>query len=532
MPTQTDVQQLIQGLTPSSVNAGNPNTVYNSPATVANSAPQPRNPAWAQNMPPIPQSTAYGQWMLPSQWQAPATTQIQLPTWNINWTPLPGTGSGSGGGGTTPPTTGVGQPPNVPGNTGGGGEPTGGGLTPENPSPDGGSYPQGIFDEFVKNTGGAGNPDYQQNASWFQSTVDRLGGARNEDGSWDWRQIVDMVSEPLVGANVWLSGSEKWDASNAIAGVIQSLTGIPVGNIMNALGQWQATQDDPVDSPLEKMLADHWEDNGNNQIKVFEELLTNYLGQAGNIATQNINNQNSNYLANWNDIFNTQYVNYVLAGMSPADANAKAKADATAQATSNAPSSGAGTGAPTGGGSGSPGDLGYGVSVGAGGCVTVDSIIETHEKAGDVKVGDKMQSINAIDFSRDDVTVSFSEAKLRPCVRITTSGGVVLECSIDAPIADDTGDQIEAQNLLGYSVPVWKDGEIEFETVLSVEEIGEKMVQHITCENNFFLAGKEKGKYLLHHNVKYVNSYGNRTSRSGWQGSGSIHNWAGLAWGW
>src|SRR5690606_15079284 len=99
---------------------------------------------------------------------------------------------------------------------------------------------------------------------------------------------------------------------------------------------------------------------------------------------------------------------------------------------------------------------------------------------------------------------------------------------ISAPICDETGEEVTAENLLGIVVPVSNHGMIEFETVMKVEDIGEQLVQHITCENNYFLAGKKKGRYLLHHNAKNVEGLG----RKPWQefgGHGS--NPMGSVWG-
>lgn len=171
------------------------------------------------------------------------------------------------------------------------------------------------------------------------------------------------------------------------------------------------------------------------------------------------------------------------------------------------------------------------VPLGAG-CVVVDAIIHEYGRAGDVAVGDTLKVIDPVTFELEDGAVSYSEAKLQPCVRITTKSGVELECSKSAPISDDTGEQVLAEHLLGVNVPVSKHGLIEFETVMSVEDIGERLVQHITCENNFFLAGKKKGLYLLHHNAKKVEGlnpfkvgnlgHGSNPSGFGWGGN---FNW-------
>jgi hypothetical protein len=153
------------------------------------------------------------------------------------------------------------------------------------------------------------------------------------------------------------------------------------------------------------------------------------------------------------------------------------------------------------GGDGSCGGTGDG---GDTGCVTVDSMIYGSGVARDVMVGDTMTVIDPYSFELGEGKVSHAEVELQPCVRITTSTGVTLECSTTAPIALADGSQCLAPDLKGKLVSVMEDGIVSAEEVVSVEDIGEKEVVHITCENNFFLAGADEGKYFLHHNVKYV----------------------------
>ena len=79
MPNQRDVQQLIQSLTPSAVNNGNPNTVYNQPMPQGGYIPPTFDPGtntWRVNPAPAP-STVNWQQMSASQpqswgWQGPA----------------------------------------------------------------------------------------------------------------------------------------------------------------------------------------------------------------------------------------------------------------------------------------------------------------------------------------------------------------------------------------------------------------------------------------------------------------------------
>lgn len=148
------------------------------------------------------------------------------------------------------------------------------------------------------------------------------------------------------------------------------------------------------------------------------------------------------------------------------------------------------------------GDLGVGSPDEAGGCVVIDSFLTDYDRADDVQVGDEMVVVDPVTRKASTGKVSYSETKLMPCVRIITESGIILECSTTAPIADELGNQVLAPDLLNKLIPVVDNGAHYLDRVASIEDIGEKEVRHITVENNFFLAGKEKGRYIYHHNVK------------------------------
>jgi hypothetical protein len=145
---------------------------------------------------------------------------------------------------------------------------------------------------------------------------------------------------------------------------------------------------------------------------------------------------------------------------------------------------------------------GGGTGPGGGGCVTTDSMIYGSGPANTVQVGDEMAVIDPITYALGTGEVSRADIGPQPCVRITSASGVTLECSTTAPIALSDGSQCLAPALLGKTVAVMIDGTVVEEEVVLIEDIGEKDVVYITCENNFFLAGAEEGKYFLHHNLK------------------------------
>ena len=136
------------------------------------------------------------------------------------------------------------------------------------------------------------------------------------------------------------------------------------------------------------------------------------------------------------------------------------------------------------------------------GCVVVDTYLQDFDRADTVQVGDEMFVVDPISYKKSVGRVSYSETKLMPCVRLTTENGIVLECSTTAPIADERGEQVLAPDLLHKLIPVCDNGMFYLDRVETIEDIGEQEVRHITVEDNFFLAGKEKGRYIFHHNMK------------------------------
>jgi hypothetical protein len=135
-------------------------------------------------------------------------------------------------------------------------------------------------------------------------------------------------------------------------------------------------------------------------------------------------------------------------------------------------------------------------------CVVLDTVLPGYEQAGDVVVGDYLDLANPITFERRKGLVSYAKTETVPCVRFETESGITLECSETAPIAIEGGDTVLAPNLAGERIPVCDFGEWRIETVVKVEPIGLREVRHITCENDLFLAGGQKGRYVLHHNAK------------------------------
>lgn len=134
-------------------------------------------------------------------------------------------------------------------------------------------------------------------------------------------------------------------------------------------------------------------------------------------------------------------------------------------------------------------------------CVTIDSYMLDGRQAEQVVIGDVLELFDAKSNSIDFGEVSRADTALAECVSIITENGVTLECSTTAPIPTING-IVKASDLKSDTVLTRIGNLIEWSVIKSVTAIGERQVRHITVENACFWAGKEPGKFILHHNIK------------------------------
>lgn len=142
-------------------------------------------------------------------------------------------------------------------------------------------------------------------------------------------------------------------------------------------------------------------------------------------------------------------------------------------------------------------------------CVAIDAYVycrhdgvEQDMRAGDVRAHDELLLINPETGEKRWGRVSYSSMEKTEMVSIRTANGVTLQCSKSAPIGLFDGTYVLASEVMGRAIAVDVDGVYGCDTVVEVKELGEGEVQHITCENDFFLAGDEIGRYMAHHNKK------------------------------
>lgn len=304
--TQTDIQQMIQGLTPTAVNNGNPNTAYNfappstdaqgnwfgggvGPAASLGALQLTPVAPWT---PPAPPAGGAGSSLLDL---LPSMPTGGIPT-NPNWSPTPMPNPSTGGGGGT--STGGGQGPQgqgwndgpaqgVGGNGSGGGAPAvsginhDGGLNNWGPSTDPWGATGDPRDVFMRRATSLGLPmaggpngttfDTSRftNNDWGKLVNNTIG----DQGFWEggFGKALGNILDVVIPGNAFDSDT-GWDFSNAVTGTLnrmipfaqafEAVTGISLTD--KAIEQIAQYYDNNPDAPgpdwLKDMVKDHVED--------------------------------------------------------------------------------------------------------------------------------------------------------------------------------------------------------------------------------------------------------------------------------
>jgi hypothetical protein len=345
MADQTQIQQLIQALTPSSVNNGNPNTIYNT------------------SNGPVPTTNGNGDWYVPAvnpaanmnalmlqlgQWQPPTGGPGGIPYYGgSGGFRLPNPGGNFGGGWTPqppvtnptqPPGTGTGTPP-AGGGGGGGGAVSGGtgnGYTWDTygggtssdlisgfgegglvgmPGATSTGAAGGGFDlsslfgggnDFASSPGlwglagqpgtGNGNPLWQAldmisepflRGNFYNSQTGGLnleGLGLNANGGMSWKQALDLI----IPGNVYNSQTGNWNWNAIIGDLAGKGLGIPlVAQIMNALGAKQLDDNDPNND--NNFLARQVQDQRQNRL---QNGMNGVMARTGNKFAKDLNAAN------------------------------------------------------------------------------------------------------------------------------------------------------------------------------------------------------------------------------------------------
>jgi len=148
---------------------------------------------------------------------------------------------------------------------------------------------------------------------------------------------------------------------------------------------------------------------------------------------------------------------------------------------------------------------------GGGGCVALESYIPyvEHEKKHnmkDITNAYMLEQDMKISLGNTDLQSSIGLVKkvlndVQPCVRVTTSDGISLICSITAQLLSKNSGYISAIDCYGKDIAVMRNNRTWYDEVVSVENVGNKFVRVIDAGGNGFWAGSIPGSYILHHNV-------------------------------
>lgn len=272
----TLIQQLGQSNTPSSVNNGNPNTIFNvsesaTPATpwdFVYSTPMDPRPQWNGNVnlnPVIPP---------PPTVNPPPSTGGNLPPNPIITPYTPPTQIGGNGGGGHGVETGGGGGYHAGG--GGGGAPMGGGAGGSRGGA-GGAH------------GGLGNLGSAIGGTWVGG---KLGVG--PDGTFDWQQGLDMGLDLLgIDGDWWSSNVNEWNQSEIMQGVLNTLfPGLgtmaqkfalsPLAHRLGLVPEWLK------DMVLDGKITQSEDKQRREMMKEWEKDLNSYLKNMGDSASKNL----------------------------------------------------------------------------------------------------------------------------------------------------------------------------------------------------------------------------------------------------
>lgn len=140
-------------------------------------------------------------------------------------------------------------------------------------------------------------------------------------------------------------------------------------------------------------------------------------------------------------------------------------------------------------------------------CPACESYLPDDRQAGDVVPDDTLRVVDPRTLARSTGRVSYSERKLVPGSLIVTESGAWFKCSDTAKMPIKGGELMTPDRLVDQLLDILrisKDGTEtpSVERVMTVEKIGMIWVQHITCENQCFLVGGQRGVFFSHHNQK------------------------------
>lgn len=146
---------------------------------------------------------------------------------------------------------------------------------------------------------------------------------------------------------------------------------------------------------------------------------------------------------------------------------------------------------------------------GGGGCVASDSYLTTDGLlAYDVVIGTKVDGYSEVTGKLSKMKVNDRQPPMwRDSVRLVTESGATLRCSKDTPFTlkgtgtDAYADAVNSTEMLGELVLVDRNGVVEWERVVRLDELGSIEVIRLNVNDRSFAAGDVPHVRIYSHNV-------------------------------
>ena len=162
-----------------------------------------------------------------------------------------------------------------------------------------------------------------------------------------------------------------------------------------------------------------------------------------------------------------------------------------------------GTSPASGGGGGSSGGGGGGGGGFDGSCVDAESFMPNGILAKQIMAGDIIEILDYFDFKGYcNGEVERNSIVRADCVRLISESGISVVCSKNSPCTLFGGKTIAAEDILGHYLAVRDNAGFRWEQIVKVENVGERRVAHIFCNQGTYAAGEQPNKFIYTHNPK------------------------------
>lgn len=141
-------------------------------------------------------------------------------------------------------------------------------------------------------------------------------------------------------------------------------------------------------------------------------------------------------------------------------------------------------------------------------CVVIEALMFDGRTAGEYEMHDPILLADPYNNTAEVIEVSQALTYLAPSVTLVTRSGARLSCSTSAPIPIRAKKEtlVRAENALGYFVAVTEHPNemspvFEWDEVIDVIQLGERLVRHIFVYEKCFWASDDGEQFILHHNT-------------------------------